>query len=225
MSVLIIDLYLIHKPEWFKNAAQLGSLYRNLCFAYITSFLFFFWNVHLQSYNTKVKSYQYVDNKVHGLRKMGVALILSLEGKKVDTFLSKYPLPDVSEIFDLCYKVDPNQPLKFNYRPFQNWFELFDFINQETRRTVNELLMIKDALDAELMSELINLAEYVDSLNRYYDTVVECKDLSDRAVAIWDYAHACSILSSKFKEKYIIYKDESWKYQEEDAFKHKRAQH
>ncbi|MCU5744940.1 hypothetical protein OCC47_27155 [Bacillus cereus] len=225
ISVLFIDLYLIHKPELFKNAAQLGTLYRNLCFAYITSFLFFFWNVHLQNYNAKVKSYQHVDNKVYNLRSMGISLILSLEGKEINTFLSKYPLPEVSEIFDLCYKVDPNQPIKFNYRTFQNWFELSDFINQETRRTVNELLIIKDVLDAELMTELINLTQYVDRLNRCHDSDLKCKDLAKWAVPIWDYAHACSVLSSKFDKKYRIYRDESRKYQEKDAIKYKRAQH
>lgn len=225
ISVLVIDLYLIHKPELFKNAAQLGTLYRNLCFAYITSFLFFFWNVHLQNYNAKVKSYQHVDNKVYNLRRMGISLVLSLEGKEINTFLSKYPLPEVLEIFDLCDKVDPKKPIKFNYRTFQNWFELSNFINQETRRIVNELLIIKDVLDAELMTELINLSKYVDRLNRCHDSDLERKDLAEWAVAIWDYGHACSVLSSKFNKKYSIYREESEKYQAKDAIKYKRAQH
>ncbi|MGG0511397.1 hypothetical protein ABE078_28495 [Priestia megaterium] len=226
VSVLVVDLYLIDKPEWFKNAAQLGSLYRNLCFAYITSFLFFFWNVHLQSYNTKVKSYQYVYNKVTRLREMGIDLVLALEDKNRDSSYGKYPVPEVSEMFKLCYKVDPYQPVKFNRRPFQNWFELFDFIDQETRRIISELLVIKDVLDAEVMTDLINLAEDANSrLNRYSDSDLNDKNLANRVVVMWDYSHACSVLSSKFKEKYIIYRDESWKYQEEDAIKYKRAQH
>ncbi len=225
VSVLVVDLYLIHKPEWFKNAAQLGNLYRNLCFAYITSFLFFFWNVHLQSYNTKVKSYRYVDHKVYRLHAMGVDLVLSLEGKERYRSLSKYPLPGVPEVQDLCDKVDPNHPLKFRYRPFQDWFELLDFINQETRRIVSELLIIKDVLDAELMTELINLSAYAERLIIYKDNDVEHKELASSAVPIWDYALACSVLSSKFKEKYIIYRDESWKYEKEDNIKYNRAQH
>ena len=212
LSIMVIDLWLINIPEKLWFGAEVGGLYYKICLAYITAFIFYFINVHLQSERMKVKSYGFVHNKIHKTFYLSKTLVDSL-GKADEAFYNQEIT--FSEIEDqikyLCGVVDPRKPFYFGgtyNRDFTHWEEASLFIGQQNKEFLRDLLLVREVLDSKLLHDLIVIDELIQ--NRVIQTrgkiVPGNSDMSLITDGIIKYYNASYALLFTFEKRYKYYK-------------------
>jgi hypothetical protein len=113
--------------------------------AYITAFIFYFFNIHLQSERTKVKTYKYINNKSAKIKKLCDTLIVSL--REASGISDNITFPDKkTEISNLCDYVDPRVPFTLGGwydREFPHWQGAAVFIANENKELFRDLLFVR----------------------------------------------------------------------------------
>lgn len=159
-TVVSMDLDLVKIPEFVSVRSEIGIIVYKLCFAYITSFIFYFINVHIQNYNAKVKTSLYVNNKIYKFGELSKGLLKCLTTSAGVVVPEGVQLSE-TEIKNICFKVNPCQAVSLKYGRFSfkynDYHALLAFIDSETKRIVKDLLAVKDSLDSELMMLLTHV--------------------------------------------------------------------
>lgn len=208
LSVGLIEFWLINIPEWFPKASVIGSIWSKLCFAYITSFIFFFINVHLQSYTNKVKSFRYINNKLS---------VISLQSQQLLTIIqhqshtpNSSSLPSKDELEKWCTKISPsNKVTATSGRQFDNWFMYFHFIDMETKRLIGDLVLVKENLDSETLRLLTNIDDLLElHINFHKGASISISTLKNYSNDIHRYLTLCSELIDHLKKEFKFYQDE-----------------
>ncbi|MDA2451408.1 hypothetical protein PDN63_23640 [Bacillus cereus] len=208
-SVLIMDLWLINIPEFFSGGAALGSLYYKICLSYITAFIFYFINVHLQNERTKVKTYKYIQNKAS---KLNYICGLLLNTVRKDGSLSLDSSNSELSIYELCKNINPrkNFHLGGTYNiVFEHWSAGFQFITKESKELIRDLLFIKDTLNSDVLAILTEIDYLLDnSLNIVNGAKLGNEDLTVYSNRIIEYEKLCTQLLDTVDEKYKYHKVE-----------------
>lgn len=212
--VIIYDFILADIPEWFPKASVLGVLARNICFAYITGFIFYFLNTHLSAHKTKVKTHRYVHNKIAVMDKMSINLILTMK-TTLGLPNSDYEVPPLQDIENWCKQIPSHNPVSFRTMAytniFPNWFKLFEFIDLETIRTVKDLLTLRDTLDSETLRLLTNIENCTTTFLNMSKGVpfnTQNNTLEFWDLHIYEYRKMCRELTLHLKEEYKVYAKE-----------------
>ena len=201
-SILLLDFWLKNKVEFFPGAHTLGDLYYKLCVSYISAFLFYFINVHLQSEKNKVKTAVYMHNKVEHINEICDNLIRSLRrsyvvGKDFDDIYE--------EINYLCKKIDMQSSFYFGGRyrlSFDNWFTGIDFVHKETKELLRDLLLIRDSLNIDVINVLIDIDNCLENfVNRSKGNSTNAQTLEEYSYGITKYKKLCAKLTQTFEEK------------------------
>lgn len=208
--VILFDFWLVNIPAKFSFLSVLGTLTRNLGFAYMTAFIFYFLNVHLPNYKTKVKTFRYINNKIINLQWLSIYLITTLE-EAAGVPDSDYKVPSRARIDNLCLKVlshDGGVFGKFSV-PFKNWYELFNLIDIETNRIVKDLLVIKDSLDSEMIRLLTEIDDHAENGLNFSKGIVMGNDtLKFFSYEIYQYRYTCEELVKCLGNNYKFYTQE-----------------
>ncbi|OLO25282.1 hypothetical protein BTA37_29420 [Priestia megaterium] len=208
--VLLMDFWLVNITAKYQFLAVVGSLCRNLSFAYITAFIFYFFNVHLQNYKLKVRTFRYINNKCVNLEELSIALIMSLEESAKEEH-SGYQKKAKQDIKKLCLKVHPLQPLKYGEFeiPFENYYVLFNYIDLETKRLFKDLLSVKDSLDSEMMMLLTFIENCTSQHLNYSSGIALANDnLNFYSKYIYQYRSLCKELTDCLNKNYEYYREE-----------------
>lgn len=207
VSILIIDLWLINVPEKIRVGAELGGIYYKICLAYITAFIFYFINVHLQSERTKVKTYKYINNKSVKIHQLCNTLIVSLRsacGIPDDITIS---VPDKkNEISILCDYIDPRVPFTLGGwydREFPYWQEAAVFIAYQNKELFKDLLFVRDSLDSEIVEILTDIEDCIQNqINFGHGRPKANTDMKVYSSGIINYFNLCDKLKNTIGEKY-----------------------
>ncbi|MFP7177042.1 hypothetical protein [Priestia filamentosa] len=208
VSVITAEFLLLNSNEWFEHAS-LRSIYRTLCLSYITSFIFYFLNVHLPNYNAKVKHYQYLNNKIYRLTEIGAGLVLALQRDSMTKKPYEYEILAREEIKTFCEKTRSREKVDFLHKTYANWFNLTEAVDTETKRLVLALLSVKESLDPSVTMELLNLEDSLDRFLVFYKTKnVDNDDLNFCAEGIYRYRVLSDKLAATFLKKYKHHRNE-----------------
>ncbi|PFW72153.1 hypothetical protein COL23_25725 [Priestia aryabhattai] len=212
--VIIYDFILVDIPEWFPKASVIGLLTRNLCFAFMTGFIFYFVNTHLSGHKTKVKTYRYVANKVSTLDNMSINLILSIK-HTLSLQNSGYEVPSRDDVSHWCKQIPNHIPVSFRVMAytniFPNWFKLFEFIDTETIKNVKDLLTLRDSLDSETLRLITNIENCTTTFLNMSKGVpfnTQNNSLEFWDLHIYEYRKMCNQLVTHLKKEYKVYEDE-----------------
>lgn len=210
--VFAYDFILVKIPAWYPFLATLGLLARNISFAFITGFIFFFVNTHLSSHKTKVKTYQYTANKIAALNAFSSSLMKSINNK---LGLPPDEDPETEEEFKkLCKKINAPTPVKYMVMAesltFPNWYVLFKFLDMETSKIVRDLLLIRDSLDSETLRLVTSIENKVNMfINMGKGNPIGPDDsLEFFAGYIFKYRNLCKELTAHLNTEYKPYADE-----------------
>lgn len=212
--VLLRDFWLVNILVKYKPLAVTGTLFRNLSFAYITAFIFYFLNVHLQNYKLKVRTFRYIKNKCVRLQALSINLILSLEESAGAVHIG-YQKPPKEYVKNLCAKIHPLQPMKYSELEisFDNYYLLFDFIDLETKKLVKDLLMVKDSLDSEMMMLLTFIEDCAEKdLNYSSGFAFQSHNLEFYSRPIYEYRSLCEDLINCLDKNYEYYQKEYFEF-------------
>ncbi|KIL43784.1 hypothetical protein [Jeotgalibacillus campisalis] len=211
ISVLLIDLWLINVAEWFPYGAELGALYYKICLAYITGFIFYFINVHLESEKTKVKTFKYIHNKHVKIRRLCETLIISLrrasqvpQGKQFDSI--------EKELEYLCKNINPQNPFVvagwYNIT-FDHWFKAIDFIEKENKELTRDLLFVRESIKSDIIIILTDIEECISNyINLSHGQPLGNTDLETYSAGIIQYKRLCDKLDEIMRDKYKYYQVE-----------------
>lgn len=211
-SIFLLEFWLfnIPEPKAFTVASELGEIYYKICFAYITAFIFYFLNVHLQSHKSKVKTFSYIENKIRKLHSCRLNLIIALRNAVGEPH-KDYNLPSKEEINIMCKKIIPYNPLVYGQLnlTYTDWYEFFKFLDDETSENIKDLLILKDNLDSEIIRLLTNLDSCVESrLNLTKGLPLGNESLETFSGDIYKYCVIVNELISYLDKNYSVYKKE-----------------
>lgn len=151
---LSIVLYLVHIPELFPGAYELGQFVSKVTISYISGFIFYFIVVHLKSVKDKAQVNEYIGHEVYGIITSGHLLIQPLmqksEGKATFRYLDKM------ELNELLSQIDPlakESPLSRGDER-ATWVEWYAFEIQSTQEHLVNIFQRFPYLDAELIKIL-----------------------------------------------------------------------
>jgi hypothetical protein len=210
-SILFIDLWLIKVPEVFGFGAELGGIYYKICLAYITAFIFYFINVHLQSERTKVKTYKYINNKSTKILNLCNVLMYSL--RNASGIPSNISFPSkTNEIFILCDYIDPRVPFTLGgwyARTFLHWQAASDFIAEENKELIRDLLFVRDSLDSDIVEILTDIDDCIQNfINLSHGGPSANTDMEVYSYGIIQYYDLCKKLINTIRGKYKYHKIE-----------------
>lgn len=210
-SILLIDLWLINIPELFKGAAALGGIYYKICLAYITAFIFYFINVHLQAERTKVKTYKYINNKSAKINRLCNTLISSLRDSCGVPSNIKFSSKE-NEIAILCDFINPQQSFIFGgwyNRFFDHWFAGFDFIFKENRELTRDLLFVRESLHSDIVEILTDIDDCIQNfINLNHGQATGNTDMEVYSHGIIQYKVLTDKLMKAIREKYEYHRIE-----------------
>lgn len=210
--VFAYDFILVKIPAWYPFFATLGLLARNVSFAFITGFIFFFVNTHLSSHKTKVKTYRYTANKIASLNALSSSLMKTINNR-LDLPLDEDPASE-EEFEKLCKQINANTPVAYMVMAhsliFQNWYVLFNFLDIETSKVVKDLLLVRDSLDSETLRLVTNIENKVNMfINMGKGNPIGPDDsLESFAKDIFDYRGMCKELILHLNKEYKPIADE-----------------
>lgn len=212
--VVVHDFILVNIPEWFPTASTIGTLVRNICFAYVTGYIFYVLNAHLSTHKAKVKTYRYTANRMAVLDDLSINLILSLK-YSLGMPNSNYDVPPLDDVKQWCNQIHAHNPTKLHTfgftNSFTNWFELFNFLDKQTNQAVRDLLLLKDTLDSEtlrLLTNIDNCAVMFLNKSKGVPFNTRANTLQSWDFFIHEYRQMCHELMVHFKEEYEPYKKE-----------------
>ncbi|PEZ83073.1 hypothetical protein CN374_29105 [Bacillus cereus] len=218
--ITLYDFWLINIPEIFPKGAVVGSIFYKICFAYITAFIFFFLNVHLQNYKAKVQTVKFVTNKIKDIELHSRDLMLTILGQTYDE-------RSFEELLEKCKTINPKEPSTYGLsklayavvRP--DWRSTFHFVNVSTKRLVVDLVSVNHLLDSKTLSLITEieqiLAEEIDVHYGYHIHLIEDLDrreyynnmsLKYWAKSIFEYRKKCKELLMHLEDNYKKYQIE-----------------
>ncbi|CAI8949445.1 putative Lipoprotein [Priestia megaterium] len=211
--VLAYDFILVNIPAWHPILVTIGLLARNVSFAFITGFIFFFVNTHLSSHKTKVNTYRYTANKIASLNALSTSLITTIK--------LTLNLPDFNkdatteeELEEWCMQIAGNTPVTYRVLAhrvkFQDWYVLFNFLDIETSKIVKDLLLVRDSLDSETLRLVTNIENKVNMFINVSKGLPIGPDYSLKSFAkdIFEYRGMCKELILHLNKEYKPIADE-----------------
>lgn len=147
LIILVIDFYLYDIPELFIGGNKLGGLIYNLCLAYLGSFIFYFFVVHLKEKRDKMVLDPYVAEKSRTVIHSGKIIFKYLTKISEEKLNAEYPT--LNEVETMCLKINPNSNIDGWYET--NWLGLFRHYIIESEKGIKSMYDKVSFLDAELV--------------------------------------------------------------------------
>lgn len=162
INILIIDFWLINIPEIFIGGAKIGNIIYELCFSYISAFIFYFLVIHLKYQRDKENIYSYISK--YTFRIIFLAKILAKNLAENSGIQLKGNYPSKKELIRIYNEIDPSVkgPSKNGLDKYDNYLSCLSALKN------NQLTIIKDFekilsmlsyLDSELVNKLLQINE------------------------------------------------------------------
>ncbi|TJY42679.1 hypothetical protein E5161_07460 [Cohnella pontilimi] len=212
VAIILFDSVLFRIPEWFTTAAIWGEMLYKLCFAYITGFVFYFLNIHLEKERAKVKLYVYIHNKIADIVRLNHDLmdtIVQASQKTVENYN-----PSLEEIKQYCLSVNPHQRCAIPRLPFEfnNYFLMIDFVHKDLKRIIDDLISIQANISIDVLELLAKIEDTVDNhVNLFQGVPTANRDLEVIHNGIHQLNGYTNDLYKTFHKKY---KSHRWEYEQ-----------
>ncbi|MFC8563078.1 hypothetical protein [Peribacillus frigoritolerans] len=209
ISIIIIEGFLIHIPEWFTGASLIASIYTKICYAYMTSLIFYFINVHYQSEKGKVKTVRYIYNKLGRLTRYKDSLVFVIQSNGFSKTEEIYEGSDM--VLNACKNINPQLSVSMyttRQIKFNNYFELFHFINTESKVHIRDLLLLIDYLNIDIVESIMNIEDTLEQIDVSKGHVLANEDLKPWVSEINNYISACNKLDTLKYDKYKLHIEE-----------------
>lgn len=216
-----MDLHLKQIPAPNEFMYVLGTVYYEICIAYITSYVFYFITIYIPQRRKKILAYGYIQSKIIKINEIDMDFLNAIINGFV--FCSDNNAEQVRKINkeDLkikCKDIDPRESANIFFRfggmTFKNWFKVFDFVNKLIKENVTDILVFQDCLSMEMISKLADIEVVSADLNRFLGNSINNEDLTVFSRQIWTLHNDINSLSIIFHKNnrdfknYIKFKKE-----------------
>lgn len=157
LTVLLLDFWLLDVPALFPYAYQLGQLWYKICLAYITSFIFFYINVHIHAERLKSKTMIYVNNKITAINRSNVDFISSFSPTLEDEKVTK------EDYETILMTINPHDKAMFYQRGidfhYENWFIALDQFYKINKELIHDTLLFKESINSDVLGILSRIED------------------------------------------------------------------
>lgn len=208
-SIFILDFWLKNINEIFSGAAKLGDIYYKLCLSYISAFVFYFVNIHINNERLKTKMFLYINNKIADLVNMNQSLISSII-RRSEPEVTNYQ-PDFETLRQYCLRINPHKPailLNENIM-FKDWFEALNYVHKKSKRAIDDLINIKEAITSDVLELLSRVDDCLENhVNISKGRTIGNQDMEVYSHGIYDYTKLVYKLHKVMREKYKYHEKE-----------------
>ncbi|MBS2210536.1 hypothetical protein KEM09_03940 [Carboxylicivirga mesophila] len=194
-SIFIIDFWLINIPEKFAHGYQLGRLWREFSFSFVSAFIFYLIVVVSKEFKERRITRQLLFHALNEITNEQYQFLNFLyNNTSANIKRTKIGLPKESEIRIICKGIDPKEstiPLDLNRTV--NWFYYIRHIGSKTKNITSSLLLqIKNPEPtlSVLLSDIDNCSlfkaaeAYSQAPNAFHNLEVLTKDINRYFIAI-----------------------------------------
>ncbi|MGA2298651.1 MAG: hypothetical protein ABSG15_13980 [FCB group bacterium] len=170
LTIILMDFWLNNIPEIFNGASKIGQIIYNICFAYVSAFIFYFLVVHIKIQKDKDNLYGYISINVAHVIGQANAVVLELSKSSNITLKSKYPTEEELNLILKSIVAASNAPLLLGYNgPYANWIQYLNYWRDRSNRFSNNVLSKMQFLDSELISILTEIEDcsYFNTLSNF----------------------------------------------------------
>ncbi|MCB2354367.1 hypothetical protein [Clostridium estertheticum] len=193
-SILLMDLCLKKIQAPFEIFSVLGDLYYKVCLSYIASFIFYTVTVHIPKQRKRISVHRYLNNKIgsiHCIERDLLNVVINgsvLRGGLADENLDKLIKEKLETI---CRNINPQNQIvlvsTMGVVKFDNWFQLLNFMHNQIKSDINDLLFFQECLDGESVSLLTNIEDcFSQHINRMRGNALGNEDMSGYSSSLWN---------------------------------------
>ncbi len=165
--ILLYDFWLLEIPEKINGGHKLGSILYKVCFAFVTSYIFYFVNIQLKKKDDKKNISPYLAKKTHLIIQRTKNLfseIGTVSGKKF-----QIPYPDETDLNGACKLISPNSNARMvkevhGENPYLvplNWIEYFFNYYQEVNEAIQKIFILMPHLEPKHIKILNEIDESI----------------------------------------------------------------
>lgn len=162
-SIFIIELWLKNIPAYNKLCYLIGSIYLSICYASISTFIYYFISQHLIQEKRKVKSYRFINNRVLIIRGEILEIIKQLG---LEDTINEGKIVTEEMINNSCEKINPRNTVfdfKSSSTRFRDWHEYLNYKSVKIKNQIRDLMMVNDLIEPELIEKLLNIHDVIDN--------------------------------------------------------------
>lgn len=209
--VLLYHFYLIDIPEIIPRGSKIGLITEKVCFAFITSYIFYWVNVELKKKVDKENISPYLAKKTYFIIQQTKDLFAQIAEKSGNNY--QHPYPSKEELEEALKKVPDNSaaPLisKITHENgkrlvhYLNWTEYLYNYRNEVLESTKKIISLIPHLETEHVKALNDIEEcgFFKSIATLMNVPVTGQDLSYLASSIYDCFQRVKSLEEYYDEK------------------------
>lgn len=206
--VAAMELFLKKIPEKFEYGQESGEILYRICVSIVSSFIFYFFVVHLKAEKDKENISVYVAKKVKRIfgRCLGQLNDLAKHGGIAEDLLWD-SADDINRIF---LTINPNQPAPLIISmpiTYATWLQYFDFYRSDASAAIDKIFRKMPFLDTELVALLGKLEDstHFMMVGSGVGLPVRNTDMQAWASSFYDYVQICKEIRAYYQNKLASY--------------------
>jgi len=154
------DFFLSQIPEKIPGGNKFGSIFYKICFAFVTSYIFYFVNVHLKKKDDKKNLSPYLAKKSIFIFGRLKGLIPEISKASGITFNTTYPTRE--ELLEACKRIPPNSAAPMLTSPANihlTWTQYLNYHRSEVTGAIQKMFALMPHLESKHIKILSDIDE------------------------------------------------------------------
>lgn len=206
LSIVFMESWLNSVPEFFSWGAEFGRVYFKICLSIVSSYIFYFFVVHIKSIKDKENISFFVSKKVKNIIWSYKSQIDEL--KKEADFSTEKSYLELDEVQNILKSIDPNgkAPLVINtLGNYGSWKQYFEYHTERSQAFIKKIFVKMPFLDSKLVRLLSNIDDcsHFMSVDLMKNMVIRKQSMEGWAKSFYEYSIYCKDLEIYYNKELI----------------------
>ena len=161
-SILVMELILKNFPAQNDTFFRAGDIYLKFCYSFTASVIFFYINQHLPKQEKKVRTHQFMHNKIVSIT-MSIA---DIQGS-LNVIYSADPDELRRRFNEACSKTYIKAMVRDTLLQYPNWEVYLKAKTEKINFDISSLMIVNDVIDGDLLSHLLKIQDSVSKAETY----------------------------------------------------------
>ncbi|MGE6619476.1 hypothetical protein [Bacillus mycoides] len=183
-------------PAKHPTIFNLGQLCYKICLAYITSFIFYFVNIHMSNYDTKSKNLQHISQTASLITLQKMHFVMAIQ-YYADISNKEYLFSKDRHFESWCSRITTNSKVMAGSSgvTYQNWGEYPEALRKETKELLDDLSSNKELLSDDTKEVLLKFFNFLRiNFNFKMNVMQKSVTLKENANILEQYIKLCESL-------------------------------
>jgi len=202
--ILSYDFFLIQVPEKLPGGFKLGSIFYKIAFAFITSYIFYYVNVHLKKKDDKKNISPFLAKKTKFIFGRVQGLLPEVSKASGIPFTPTYPTRE--ELLEACKKIHPNSAAPMLTLPAKihlTWTQYLNYHQSEVAGAIQKMFVLMPNLESKHIKILSDIDEcfFFTMLTKFGSIPMSNTDLQYLHDSFFKYILLIKDLENYYNEK------------------------